>query len=73
MKILQDFILMLHLKEFKKLFVLTFENIYEGDEKVQRKSHIKYFIVRVNITNCSALTGGRNFYDRSINDQIKKM
>ena len=61
---------MLYLKEFKKLFVLEFENIYEGDKKVQRKSHIKNFIVRVNRTNYSALTDGRNFYDRSINDQI---
>ena len=40
--------------------------------RVQRDSHKKYFLPRVDITNYNVLTDGRNFYDQSINDQIKK-
>ena len=39
--------------------------------RVQRESHKKYFLPRVNITNYNVLIDGRNFYDQPINDQIK--
>ena len=54
------------------MFVLAFENTNNGDNKVERDSHIKYFLPRVDITNYDVLIDGRNFYDQSINDQIKK-
>ena len=40
-------------------------------KRVLRNSHTKYF-PRVNITNYNVLINRRNFYDRPINDQIKK-
>ena len=55
-----------------RLFVLAFGNTENGNNKVERDSHRKYFLPRVNITNYSVLTDGRNFYDQPINDQIKK-
>ena len=54
------------------LFVLAFDNINNGDNKVERDSHRKYFLPRVDITNYNVLIDGRNFYDQPINDQIKK-
>ena len=54
-------------------FVLAFDNTNNGDNKVERDSHRKYFLPRVNITNYNVLIDGRNFYDQpTINDQIKK-
>ena len=38
-------------------------------KKVERNSHKKYFLPRVNITNDNILIVGRSFYDQSINDQ----
>ena len=55
-----------------RLFVLAFDNTNNGADKVQRNSHRKYFLPRVNITNYNVLIDGRNFYDQPINDQIKK-
>ena len=55
-----------------KLFLLAFDNTNNGNEKVERNSHTKYFHPRVNITDYNVLIDGRNFYDQSINDQIKK-
>ena len=55
-----------------RLFVLAFDNTENGNKKVERDSHRKYFLPRVNITDCNALIDGRNFYDQPINDQIKK-
>ena len=63
------------------MFVLAFNNTTENGievpasntaNRVQRDSHRKYFLPRVDITNCNILIDGRNFYDQSINDQIKK-
>ena len=56
-----------------RLFVLAFDNTNNGNNKVERDSHRKYFLSRVNITNYNVLIDGRNFYDQSINDQIKEM
>ena len=55
-----------------RLFVLAFDNTGNGNNKVERDSHRKYFSPRVNITNYNVLINGRNFSDQPINDQIKK-
>ena len=55
-----------------RLFVLAFDNTNNGDNKVERGSHRKYFLLRVDMTNYNVLIDGRNFYDQPINDQIKK-
>ena len=55
-----------------RLFVLAFNNTNNDANKVERDSHRKYFLPRVNITNYNVLIDGRNFYDQTINDQIKK-
>ena len=64
-----------------RLFVLAFNNTTEDvaanpinntANGVQRDSHRKYILPRVNITNYNVLIDGRNFYDRPINDQIKR-
>ena len=55
-----------------RLFVLAFDNTENGNKKVERDSHKKCFLPRVNITNYNVLVDGRNFYDQPINDQIKK-
>ena len=55
-----------------RLFVLAFEDANDGDNKVERKSHRKYFLPRVNITKCNVLIDGRNFYDQPISDRIRK-
>ena len=52
-----------------RLFVLAFNN---GDNRVERDSHRKYSLPRVNITNYIVVIDGRNFYGQPINDQIKK-
>ena len=54
------------------MFVLSFDNTDNGDKNVERNSHTKYFLPRVNVTNCNVLIGGRSFYDQPINDQVKK-
>ena len=53
------------------MFFLAFNNT-DGDAKIERKSHQKYFLSRVNITNYNVLIDGRNFYDQSINDLVKQ-
>ena len=55
-----------------RLFVLAFDNTENGDKKVERDSHRKYFLPRVDITNYNVLIDGRNFYGQPINDQMKK-
>ena len=55
-----------------RLFVLAFDNT-DGNKHVERDSHRKYFLPRVNITSYNVLIDGRSFYDQRINnDQIKK-
>ena len=63
-----------------RLFVLAFNNttqnvagnpINDTANRVQRASHRKYFLPRVQITNYYVLIDGRNLYDQPINDQIK--
>ena len=55
-----------------RLFVLAFDNTNNEDNNVERDSYRKYFFPRVDITNYNVLIDGRNFYDQSINDLIKK-
>ena len=55
----------------KRLFVLAFGNTENRANKVERDSHRKYFLPRVDITNYNVLIDGKNFYDQPINDQIK--
>ena len=55
-----------------RLFVLASDNTNNGDNKVERDIHRKYFLPRVDITNYNVLIDSRNFYDQPINDQIKK-
>ena len=57
---------------FNRLFFLAFDNTIDGDNKVDRDGHRKYFLPRVDITNYNVLIDGRNVYDQPINDQIKK-
>ena len=54
------------------MFILAFDNTNNGSIKVERKSHRKYFLPRVNITDYNLSTDGRHFYDQPINDQINR-
>ena len=54
------------------MFVLAFDKTENGNKKVERDSHRKYFLPRVDITSYNVLIDGRNFYDQPINDKIKK-
>ena len=45
----------------RRLFVLVFGNTEEGAKKVERNSHTKYFLPRVNIINYNVLIDGRTF------------
>ena len=44
-----------------KLYVLAFHNTDNGTKKVERNSHRKYFLPRVNITNYNVLIKGKKF------------
>ena len=64
-----------------RLFVLAFNSttqsvannpINKTANRVQRDSHRKYFLPRVEITNYNVLIDGRNLYDQPINDLIKQ-
>ena len=64
-----------------RLFILAFNNTIEDvagnpinntANRVQRDSHRKYFLPRVNITNYNVLIDDRNFYDHPISNQVKK-
>ena len=50
-----------------RLFVLAFDNTDNGDSKVERDSHRKYFLLRADATNYNMSIDGRNFYDQTIN------
>ena len=52
------------------MFFLAFHN--DGDKKVVRDSHRKYFLPGVKITNYNVLIDGRNFYDQPVNDLVKQ-
>ena len=47
-------------KAVNRLFVLAFDNTENGDKKVERDIHRKYFLPRVDITSYNVLIDGRN-------------
>ena len=56
-----------------RLFILAFDNTNNDDNKVERNSDRKNFLLPgVDLTNYNVLIDDRNFYDEPINDQIKK-
>ena len=58
-------------QEVNRLFVLGYDNT-NGLNRVERNSHQKYFLLRINLKKYNVLIDGRNFYDQPINDQIRK-
>ena len=69
---LKRFLLDASFQGVDRLIVVAFDNTNDGNNKVERDSHKKYFLQRVNITSYNVLIDDRNFYDQPINDQIKK-
>ena len=55
----------------KRLFVLAY-NDKEVDNKVSFDSYKIYFLPRVKIENYNIKIDEKNFYDKPINDSIKK-
>ena len=64
-----------------RLFALAFNNTTENDaeipasntaNRIERDNHRKYFLPRIDVTSYNVLVDGRNFYEQSINDQMKK-
>ena len=64
------------------MLVLAFNNttvnvpndpINNTNNRVEINIHKKHFLPRANIENYNVLIDGRNFYDQSINDSIKKV
>ena len=53
-----------------KLHVLAYNDTNDAN-KVERNSHRKYFLPRLNITSYNVLIDERNFYDQPVNSQIK--
>ena len=47
-------------------------NDNDGNNRVERNSHQKYFLLRVDIKNYNVWIDGRNFYDQNISDDFKK-
>ena len=57
----------------RRLFVLAFNNTDNGAMNVERNSHTKYFLTRVEITHYkSVLVDGRKFYDQPVDDLVKQ-
>ena len=48
-------------------FVIT-----NGLNRVQKDSHQKYYLPRVSIKNYNILIDGQTFYDKNINDDLRK-
>ena len=69
---LKRFPLDVSFQSVNRLFVLPFNDVNNDTNRIQRDSHRKYFLARVNITNYNVLTDSRSFYDHPINYQIKK-
>ena len=44
----------------------------DDPNRVERDSHRKYFLPRVDIEDFNVLIDGRNFYDQNISDDFKK-
>ena len=57
------------LQGVNRLFVLAFNNTYGNANQVERNSHRKYFLPRVDITKYNVLIDGRNVYDQPVSDK----
>ena len=51
---------------------LAFDNTSNGNNRVERTNYQKKILPRVHITSCSVLLNGRNAFDESINNPVKK-
>ena len=51
---------------------MAFNNTENDANRVERNSHGKYFLPRVNITKYNVLIDERNFYDQPISDELTK-
>ena len=54
------------------LFLSAVDNTDNGAKKVERNTHTKYFLPRVDITNYNVPIDGRSFYEQVINDLLKQ-
>ena len=68
---LQDFLLMLLSKELVYCLFLLLITLMVIPIKLKETVTENIFLPRVDITNYNVLIDGKNFYDQSINDQIK--
>ena len=59
-------------QEVKRSFVLAFDNINNGANKVERNSHRKCFLSRENTTNYNVIINGRSFLEQHVGDQTEK-
>ena len=55
-----------------RLFVLTFNDVEGDDNRVERNSHRKFYLPRVDIKDYNVIIDGRSFYDNPISSQIEK-
>ena len=56
----------------KLLFLFAVDNTDNGAKNVERNTHAKYLLPRVDITNYNVPIDGRNFYEQVINDLLKQ-
>ena len=54
------------------LFAIRFDENDDSIFKVERNSHKKYFLLRVDIKDPNVLIDSRNCYDQAINDELRK-
>ena len=54
------------------MFILAFNDVEGDDNRVERNSHRKFYLPRVDIKDYNVIIDGRNFYDNPISNQIKK-
>ena len=54
------------------LFLFAVDNTDNGAKNVERNTHAKYLLPRVDITNYNVPIDGRNFYEQVINDLLKQ-
>ena len=54
------------------LFLFAVDNTDNGAKNVERNTHEKYLLPRVDITNYNVPIDGRNFYEQVINDLLKQ-
>ena len=57
----------------RRLFVPVFDNTDHGDKKVEKNSHRKYFLPRVNITNYNVLIDAESFMINPFKINVKNM